>query len=205
MPPSINKSDALFTVEDIDGRSYIRVGLSAIKQVGGAARAVVTSRLRRKRDFVNLFDLAVSVDLRVMNRKALECLILSGAFDELDNHRARLIANVDKAIKFGQMQNRSVTLGQCGFFSAEEGAQLEDKHYPDMDQAEIMPEAEKLLHEKKLVGFYLSHHARLTSLVPVIVRVRVALPESPILPVLLNMSAPVPELLMMPPDAVVVI
>ena len=158
LPPSINKSDALFSVEDIAGRSYIRVGLSAIKQVGGAARAVVTSRLRRKRDFVNLFDLAVSVDLRVMNRKALECLILSGAFDELDNHRARLIANVDKAIKFGQMQNRSVTLGQCGFFSAEEGAQLEDKHYPDMDQAEIMPEAEKLLHEKKLVGFYLSHH-----------------------------------------------
>ena len=158
LPPSINKSDALFSVEDLDKRSYIRVGLSAIKQVGGAARAVVTSRLRRKRDFVNLFDLAVSVDLRVMNRKALECLILSGAFDEIDRHRARLIANIDKAIKFGQMQNRSVTLGQCGFFSAEEGAQLEDEHYPDMDQAEMMPEAQKLLHEKKLVGFYLSHH-----------------------------------------------
>jgi DNA polymerase III subunit alpha len=158
LPPSINKSDALFSVEDIDGRSYIRVGLSAIKQVGGAARAVVTSRLRRKRDFMNLFDLAVSVDLRIMNRKALECLILSGAFDELDKHRAKLLANVDKAIKFGQMQNRSVTLGQCGFFSAEEGAQLEAEHYPDMDQAEMMPEAEKLLHEKKLVGFYLSHH-----------------------------------------------
>ena len=158
LPPSINKSDALFSVEDVDGRSYIRVGLSAIKQVGGAARAVVTSRLRRKRNFTNLFDLAVSVDLRVMNRKALECLILSGAFDELDKHRARLIANVDKAIKFGQMQNRSVTLGQCGFFSAEEGAQLEAEHYPDMEQAEMMPEPEKLLHEKKLVGFYLSHH-----------------------------------------------
>ena len=158
LPPSINKSDALFSVEDVDGRSYIRVGLSAIKQVGGAARAVVTSRLRRKRDFVNIFDLAVSVDLRVMNRKALENLILAGAFDELDKHRAKLLANVDKAIKFGQMQNRSVTLGQCGFFSAEEGAELEDEHYPDMDQAEMMPEAEKLLHEKKLVGFYLSHH-----------------------------------------------
>ncbi len=158
LPPSINKSDALFSVEEADGRSYIRVGLSAIKQVGGAARAVVTSRLRRKRDFVNLFDLAASVDLRVMNRKALECLILSGAFDEIDTHRARLIANVDKAIKFGQMQNRSVTLGQCGFFSSEEGDGLEEAHYPDMELADMMPEAEKLLHEKKLVGFYLSRH-----------------------------------------------
>ena len=158
LPPSINKSDALFSVEDADGRSYIRVGLSAIKQVGGAARAVVTSRMRRKRDFVNLFDLAASVDLRVMNRKALECLILSGAFDEIDRHRAKLVANIDKAIKFGQMQNRSVTLGQCGFFSAEDGDGVEEAHYPDMDTAEMMPEAEKLLHEKRLVGFYLSRH-----------------------------------------------
>ncbi|MEI8033120.1 MAG: DNA polymerase III subunit alpha [Chlorobiaceae bacterium] len=158
LPPSINKSDALFSVEDSGGRSSIRVGLSAIKQVGGAARAVVTARLRRKREYKSLFDLAASVDLRVMNRKALECLILSGAFDEIDQHRARLLANVDKAIKFGQMQNRSVTLGQCGFFTAAEGAVLEDEHYPDMDQADMMPEAEKLLHEKKLVGFYLSRH-----------------------------------------------
>ncbi|MEI6847080.1 MAG: DNA polymerase III subunit alpha [Chlorobiaceae bacterium] len=159
LPPSINKSDALFAIEDSkNGRSSIRVGLSAIKQVGGAARAVVTSRLRRKRDFQNLFDLAASVDLRVMNRKALECLILSGAFDELDQHRARLIANSDKAIKFGQIQNRSITLGQCGFFSVEQGTLLEEDHYPDMDQAEPMPETEKLLHEKRLVGFYLSHH-----------------------------------------------
>ena len=158
LPPSINKSDALFSVEDADGRSYIRVGLSAIKQVGGAARAVVTSRMRRKRDFVNLFDLAASVDLRVMNRKALECLILSGAFDEIDMHRAKLVANIDKAIKFGQMQNRSVTLGQCGFFSAEDGDGVEESHYPDMDSVEMMPEAEKLLHEKRLVGFYLSRH-----------------------------------------------
>jgi DNA polymerase-3 subunit alpha len=158
LPPSINKSDALFSVEDFSGQSAIRVGLSAIKQVGGAARAVVTSRLRRKRDFQNLFDLSASVDLRAMNRKALECLILSGALDELDPHRAKLLVNIDKAIKFGQMHNRSVTLGQCGFFTAEEGIPLEEEHFPEMDQADMMPDSEKLLHEKKLVGFYLSRH-----------------------------------------------
>ncbi|NTU97867.1 MAG: DNA polymerase III subunit alpha, partial [Chlorobiaceae bacterium] len=158
LPPSINKSDALFSVEDVSGHSAIRVGLSAIKQVGGAARAVVTSRLRRKRDFQNLFDLTASIDLRLMNRKALECLILSGALDELDPHRAKLLTNIDKAIKFGQMRNRSVTLGQCGFFTAEEGVPLEEEHFPEMDQADAMPESEKLLHEKKLVGFYLSRH-----------------------------------------------
>lgn len=88
-----------------------------------------------------------------MNRKALECLILSGALDEIDEHRARLIANIDKAIKFGQVQNRSVTLGQCGFFTSEHGGVMEDIHYPDMDPADPMPDSEKLLHEKNLSGF----------------------------------------------------
>ncbi|KUL20894.1 DNA polymerase III subunit alpha [Chlorobium limicola] len=158
LPPSVNKSDTLFAIEDDKGKPFIRVGLSAIKQVGGAARAVVTSRLRKKRDFLNLFDLTASVDLRVMNRKVLECLILAGSFDELDSNRAKLLANVDKAIKFGQMQNRSVTLGQCGFFTSEAGGTVEDVHYPDLDPADPMPESEKLLQEKKLVGFYLSRH-----------------------------------------------
>ncbi|MBM3161905.1 MAG: DNA polymerase III subunit alpha [Chlorobi bacterium] len=158
LPPSVNKSDALFAIEDVKGKPFIRVGLSAIKQVGGAARGVVTSRLRKKRDFLNLFDFTASVDLRVMNRKALECLILAGALDELDPNRAKLLANVDKAIRFGQMQNRSVTLGQCGFFTSDSGESTDDVHYPDLDPADPMPESEKLLQEKKLVGFYLSRH-----------------------------------------------
>jgi DNA polymerase-3 subunit alpha len=158
LPPSINKSDALFSIDELKGRSYIRVGLSAIKQVGTAARAVVTSRMRRKKDFTNLFDLTTSVDLRAMNRKALESLILAGALDELDRNRAKLIANIDKAIKFGQMHNRAITLGQCGFFSEENPDVQSGDHYPDLDDAEPMPENEKLQHEKRLVGCYLSHH-----------------------------------------------
>lgn len=158
LPPSLNKSDTLFAIEDVKGKPFIRVGLSAIKQVGGAARAIVTSRMRKKRDFVNLFDFTASVDLRVMNRKALECLILAGALDELDPNRGKLLANVDKAIRFGQMQNRSVTLGQCGFFTSEGGEGTDDIHYPDLDPGDPIPESEKLLQEKKLVGFYLSRH-----------------------------------------------
>ena len=158
LPPSVNKSDALFAIEEADGKSVIRVGLNAVKQVGNAARAVVSARLLRKKDFVNLFDLTASVDLRVMNRKALECLVLAGALDELDPDRAKLLANIDKAIRFGQLQNKSVTLGQCGFFSDESNEALQDSLYPDMDPAEPMPENEKLQAEKKLVGFYLSRH-----------------------------------------------
>ena len=159
LPPSINSSDALFSVDEYKGRSCIRVGLSAIKQVGAGARAVVASRLRRNgKPFVNLFDLTASVDLRAMNRKALESLIQAGAFDEIDENRARLLANVDKAMKFGQMQNKAVTLGQGGFFSDDFSEGQAGVHFPEMDNAEPMPDSEKLQHEKRLVGFYLSHH-----------------------------------------------
>jgi len=160
LPPCVNTSDALFTIEECeDGRTAIRIGLSAIKQVGNAARAVVSARFLRKKPFVNLFDLAASVDLRLMNRKALECLISAGTLDEIDGDRAKLLANIDKAIRFGQMQNKSVTLGQCGFFSDESGGALHDALYPEMDAAaEPMTESQKLQAEKKLVGFYMSRH-----------------------------------------------
>ncbi|NTW50978.1 MAG: DNA polymerase III subunit alpha [Chlorobiaceae bacterium] len=159
LPPSINRSDALFSVDEHKGRSCIRVGLSAIKQVGAGARAVVAAKLRRNgKPFVNLFDLTVSVDLRAMNRKALESLIQAGALDEIDNNRARLLANVDKAIKFGQMQNKAVTLGQGGFFNDDSNDGQIGVHYPELDNAEPMPDSERLQHEKRLVGFYLSHH-----------------------------------------------
>ena len=159
LPPSINRSDALFSVDEQKGRSYIRVGLSAIKQVGGGAKAVVAARLRRNgKPFANLFDLTASVDLRAMNRKALECLILAGALDEIDRNRAKLLANADKAIKFGQMQNKAITLGQGGFFNDDPGSGSAGVLYPELDNAEPMPDNEKLQHEKRLVGFYLSHH-----------------------------------------------
>jgi DNA polymerase-3 subunit alpha len=159
LAPSINKSDALFSVDEHKGRSCIRVGLSAIKQVGAGARAVVAARLRRNgKPFVNLFDLTTSVDLRAMNRKALESLIQAGALDEIDNNRAKLLANVDKAIKFGQMQNKAVTLGQGGFFNDDSNEGQIGVHYPELDNAEPMPDSERLQHEKRLVGFYLSHH-----------------------------------------------
>jgi DNA polymerase-3 subunit alpha len=159
LPPSINRSDAIFSIDEHKGRSCIRVGLSAIKQVGGGAKAVVASRLRRNgKPFANLFDLTASVDLRAMNRKALECLIMAGALDEIDRNRARLLANVDKAMKFGQLQNKAVTLGQGGFFPDDFSEGQAGVHYPDLDNAEPMPDSEKLQHEKRLVGFYLSHH-----------------------------------------------
>jgi DNA polymerase-3 subunit alpha len=56
LPPSINKSDTLFTVEDLPKKERaIRVGFNAIKHVGGAAKEIIQARKRKKEAFLSIF------------------------------------------------------------------------------------------------------------------------------------------------------
>jgi DNA polymerase-3 subunit alpha len=159
LPPSINKSDTLSTVEDMPaGAKAIRIGFSAIKHVGSAAKEIVAARKRRKKHFKNLFELCSSVDLRVVSKKALESLIEAGTMDEFGVDRASLLANVERALEFGQKQNRHVTLGQEGFFSDEKFMPSEELAYPELLKAEPWSLSETLQREVALVGFYLSSH-----------------------------------------------
>lgn len=159
LPPNINKSDALCTVEDLsNGSKAIRIGFSAIKHVGAAAKEIVAARKRKKKSFNNLFDFCASVDLRVVNKKALESLVEAGALDEFGIDRATLLANLERAVEFGQRQNRSVTLGQEGFFNDEKFAPLQQLVYPELLNAEAWSDAEILQREVALLGFYHSRH-----------------------------------------------
>ncbi|MFN3393455.1 MAG: OB-fold nucleic acid binding domain-containing protein, partial [Candidatus Thermochlorobacter sp.] len=99
-----------------------------------------------------------SVDLRVVNKKALESLIEAGALDEFGIDRATLLANIERAMEFGQKQNRSVTLGQEGFFNDEKFAPSEELVYPELLKAEAWSDAELLQREVALLGFYHSRH-----------------------------------------------
>jgi DNA polymerase-3 subunit alpha len=159
LPPSVNKSDALFTVEDLShGVKAIRVGLIAIKGVGGAGKEIALARRRRKKDFKHFFEFCSSVDLRVVNKRVLESLIEAGAFDELNPNRALLYANVEKGIEFGRKVNKSATTGQEGFFTDEKFSGAENANYPEMTKVEAWTDSEKLQREKNLIGFYLSQH-----------------------------------------------
>ncbi|MCS6988893.1 MAG: DNA polymerase III subunit alpha [Chloroherpetonaceae bacterium] len=159
LPPSVNKSDALFTVEDLsNGAKAIRVGLIAIKGVGSAAKEIALTRRRRKKPFKNFFEFCASVDLRLVNKRVLESLIEAGAFDDVNPDRASLYASVEKAIEFGRKTNKSATTGQEGFFADEQFSGGEELTYPELTRAEAWSDAEKLQREKNLVGFYLSNH-----------------------------------------------
>jgi DNA polymerase-3 subunit alpha len=157
LPPSISKSEMGFSIETTDkGTKAIRFALGAVKNVGHAGREIIRSRRKRTSEAAkNIFEFCSSVDLRVVNKRALESLVESGAMDELAAHRSQLLASLDLAVEYGQRLNRSATTGQSGLFGEGTGGTMA---YPDLPKTEEWSEAEKLLREKNLIGFYISSH-----------------------------------------------
>ena len=90
----INKSGYDFTVED----GKIRYALTAVKGVGEANMKALVAEREARGPFKDISDFVHRIDIRQTNRKQLEQLIKSGAFDCLDKNRGRLFANIDNII-----------------------------------------------------------------------------------------------------------
>jgi DNA polymerase-3 subunit alpha len=157
LPPDVNESDEGFTPSD----DAVRFGLSAIKGIGSSTiHAIVEARKSGR--FTSLFDFASRMEQGSINRRALESLITSGAFDSLmpdgtqvGQWRANLFAGVDLALGVSQKAWNDRERGQSGLFGDEGGADSLDQELPDVrawTQTEISAQ------EKAAIGFYLSVH-----------------------------------------------
>ncbi|MCM3725389.1 DNA polymerase III subunit alpha [Neobacillus cucumis] len=146
LPPSINQSKYSFKVE----RSGIRYSLAAIKNVGGAALKEIFQARKRKR-FDDLFDFCIRVSSKAVNRKTLEFLVHSGAFDEFGEDRAVLLASLDVAIEHAQIFKSD---------DADQFALFDDDMIPKPKYVHVDPISleNKLTFEKEALGFYLSDH-----------------------------------------------
>lgn len=87
--PDINKSNIDFVVE----HDAIQFGLRGIKNIGAAALDNIIAA-REKGPFLDLFDFCKRVDLRTANKRVIESLICSGAFDLLPGTRAQQFHDV---------------------------------------------------------------------------------------------------------------
>jgi DNA polymerase-3 subunit alpha len=97
LPPDVNESAMDFTVS---GKA-IRFGLVAIKNIGESAiESVITTRHENGR-YSSIFDFCKRVDLRKVNKRAIESLIKSGAFDTTGARRSQILAVLDTAISIG--------------------------------------------------------------------------------------------------------
>jgi DNA polymerase-3 subunit alpha len=157
LPPDINKSGVNFTP---DGNDAIRFGMASIKNVGvGAVEAI--QEARKEKLFTSVEDFCERVDPKVLNRKTLESLIHSGAFDSMGVSRKQLFNNVDTMAGFSaKCQERKIT-GQVNLFAALGGGDDGTPSFGGLiltgDSGEYTDDEIQHL-EKELLGFYVSSH-----------------------------------------------
>jgi DNA polymerase III subunit alpha len=152
LPPSVHSSSAHFTVEE----GKIRFGLGAIKGVGmGAIESIIRSR-EEHGPAPSLFSFVRDLDLRAVNKKALECLAACGALDGFDGHRAQLVASVDSAVQYAQRIQADKLAGQSSLFGSAgtDTAEME----PTVVAVPTWSRAQMLKQERELIGVYVSGH-----------------------------------------------
>ena len=151
LPPSINRSEAHFTVDD--GR--IRFGLGAIKGVGMGAIEVIINVREQTGPFKTIFGFTKELDFHAVNKKTIDSLARSGAMDDLDGHRAQLVSAIDMAIQYGQKLQADKASGQSSLFGGLPGTTMME---PNLPIAEPWPRSQVLKAERELMGFYVSGH-----------------------------------------------
>jgi DNA polymerase-3 subunit alpha len=152
LPPSINRSQAHFTVEG----GCIRFGLGAIKGVGLGAIEVILNARKKHGPFRTIFDLVRHVDLRIVNKKVLEALARSGALDDLEGHRAQLVEAIDLILQYAQKFQGEQLLGQASLFGGNGSrATLPE---PNLPVVQPWSRARCLKEERELIGFYVTGH-----------------------------------------------
>ncbi|MDR2113576.1 MAG: DNA polymerase III subunit alpha, partial [Candidatus Accumulibacter sp.] len=150
--PDINASQYRFVPVD---RQTIRYGLGAVKGTGEQAVNAIAKARETGGPFKDLFDFCERVDKRAVNRRAIEALIRAGAFDALDDHRARLLASVGVAMEAAEQAERNAR--QVSLFDIFAGDAAQE-HKPQYCETPRWKERQKLFEEKLALGFFFSGH-----------------------------------------------
>ena len=158
--PDINLSYLGFKVKYNDKKSEIGeiiYGLSAIRNVGEKASDNIIKEREENGEYTGFIDFLKRVDLRLVNKKALEGLIFAGAFDEIEKNRRKLFLNLERATLYAQrFKETPESKGQEGLFSSE--ASVNGVTELILENYDEFSDVEKYNLEKSSVGFYLTGH-----------------------------------------------
>jgi DNA polymerase III subunit alpha len=161
LKPDVNRSLHDFSVVEEAGKKVIRFGLSAVKGVGeGAVESMLAAR-EEGGAFKDVFDFCLRIDLKRVNKKVLEALIKSGAFDGLhpQTNRAAMLAAIDIAVDEAQKVARDRESGQIDLFGGVAAltapATAAHLKYADVDD---WSSKQRLAFEKESLGFYITGH-----------------------------------------------
>lgn len=159
--PDVNESYLNF---DVNQDQQIRFGLAAIKGVGEAAAQNIIQVREQQGKFMDIYHFAEQVDIKSINKKTLEALALSGAFDTLAAyHRKQYLFTekeapsfIEKVIQYANQLKREKATAQQSLFAMD--SSLYQPKRPEPALCEPYGMVEKLQLEKEYVGFYISGH-----------------------------------------------
>lgn len=153
--PDVNQGDYMFTVNQAGEIIY---GLGAIKGLG---EGPIESILEARNDggpFKTLFDFCARTDPRKVNRRAIEALIRSGAFDALGEDRALLMASIEEATRAAEQSASSRDSGINDLFGDVVEAAAQGDVYQNVRGVRPMTPRQKLAGEKETLGLYATGH-----------------------------------------------
>jgi len=150
--PSINSGQYAFLPVS---NTVIRYGLGAVKGTGQIAIEAICEERKESGNFKNLFEFCSRIDRSRVNKRTVEALIKAGAFDELWENRAELLASVSLAFEFALTKENNSH--QVGLFD------IGDTHGSSAQEPPLLSETpwgirEQLTQEKSALGFHLSGH-----------------------------------------------
>ncbi len=152
LPPDINKSFTSFIPEGKD----IRFGLAAIKNVGSSFIDDMAKEREENGEFTSFREFCKRMAPKKLNKRLVESLIKSGAFDSLNLHRSVLLSVYESVIDSAVREQKNAVEGQLDFFSLfeDEEAVIKD----DFPTFAEMPKRDLLNAEKEYMGVYVSGH-----------------------------------------------
>ena len=179
LPPDVESSAIDFAIEDLTPQNVggseptpsaapsgsggqpqvfaIRFGLGAIKNVGeGALQLILQARAEGGR-FNGLADFCRRVDLRQVNKRALECLIKAGALSAFAD-RPRLLSVLDRMLRVSTLHHQAHAIGQLTFDTLPANASGDAELLSDQYPVPPISQKEMLAWERELVGTYVSEH-----------------------------------------------
>jgi len=157
LPPDINSSNAEFTPVD----EGVRFGLVGVRGIGKAVADEIIAERERGGVFTSLHDFVNRVDAKCYNRKALEALIKSGAFDSTGYTRRQLMYFIEETplLEGASRRQRDRDAGQVSMFDMfaddESSGFADDVPAPDGVE---WPKRQKLAFEKEIMKIYVSEH-----------------------------------------------
>ena len=153
LKPSINKSYTRFTVNE----NKIRFGLGSVKNVGTSAIETIVEERNKNGEFKSFTDFCERIKGEAVNKKCIESLIKSGAFDELGETRHTLLESFEGILDTISDETRKSIQGQVTMFDIA-NEETTEKHKYTLNRVTEYEERILLDMEKEMLGIYISGH-----------------------------------------------